>query len=322
MQFDVSVDVRVLLFAFGVSLAAGMFFGAAPARFASATDPNLAMKGGVPSGRGARRWTLRDVLIAVQVALCFVLVTACVVSIEGLQRALSRSLGFNPAGVTTASFDLGLAGYDKARGQAFQQRMTEEAQRLPGVTSAAFSNSMPLSLDQSHSTVFRPGGAAGDPAAANAVVYSASPGFLRTIGMTLLSGRDFDARDTAASPDVAIVNEAFARQVFKTSNPLGARFRFGPGGPLVEVVGVVADARGIQPRNPAVQPHDDPVRALIPAGGADGGGHPSACGAARSGAAALMTSRTLAMASIGFVSCWAPARRAPRLEPAAILKSE
>ncbi|MGH9409772.1 MAG: FtsX-like permease family protein, partial [Vicinamibacterales bacterium] len=243
MQLDVAVDWRVLLFACGVSLVAGILFGAAPARFASATDPNLALKGGVSSSRGVRRWTLRDALIPVQVAVCFVLVTASVVSVEGLERALSLPLGFNPQGVTRASFDLGLAGYDKAHGQAFQQRMQEEASRLPGVISAAFSNSMPLSLDQNHSSVYRTDSGAGDPPAANAVVYSVSPGYLRTIGMPLLSGRDFDARDTATSTEVAIVNETFARHLFKSTNALGRYFRFGPGGPIVEVVGVVGDAK-------------------------------------------------------------------------------
>ena len=243
MQLDVAVDWRVLLFAFGVSLVAGILFGAAPARFASATDPNMALKGGGSSSRGARRWTLRDALIPVQVAVCFVLVTASVVSIRGLQRALSLPLGFDPRGVTTASFDLGLAGYDKAHGQAFQQRMQEEALRIPGVTAAAVSNSMPLSLDQSHNSIYRADAVSGDPAAANAVVYSVSPGFLRTVGMPLLSGRDFDARDSATSPEVSIVNEAFARRVFKSTHVLGQHFRSGPGGPLIEVVGVVADAK-------------------------------------------------------------------------------
>jgi predicted permease len=242
MQLDVSVDWRVVLFACAVSTIAGLLFGVAPARFASATDPNLALKGGVHGRAGGRRWTLRDALIAVQIALCFVLVTACVLSARGLQRALSAPLGFAPRGVATASFDLGLAGYDKARGLEFQRRVAEEAFRIPGVISAAFGNTMPLSLDQSHSSVYRPGGLSDDPAAANAVVYSVGPGYFRTVGIPLLSGRDVDGRDTATSTPVAVVNEAFVRQVLKTDHPVGAHFTYGPGGKLTEVIGVVADA--------------------------------------------------------------------------------
>lgn len=257
MQLDVSVDWRVVLFACAISTAAGLLFGMAPARFASATDPNLALKGGV-QGRAGRRWTFRDALIPVQIALCFVLVTACLLSARGLQRALEAPLGFTPRGVAIASFDLGLAGYDKPRGLEFQQRVAAEASRIPGVTSAGFANTLPLSLDQSHSAVYRPGAVSGDPAAATAVVYSASPGFLRTLGVSLLNGRDFDARDTATSTPVAIVNETFVRQVLRTDAPIGAHFTYGPAGRLVEVIGVTADATfetiGEAPRAAAFNP--------------------------------------------------------------------
>jgi predicted permease len=242
MQLDVSVDWRVVVFACVVSTIAGLLFGVAPARFASATDPNLALKGGVQGPAGGRRWTFRDALIAVQVALCFVLVTACVLSARGLQRALAAPLGFAPRGVATASFDLGLAGYDKARGLEFQRRVAEEASRMPGATSAAFASTLPLSLDQSHSVVYLPGARTGDLAAANAVVYSVGPGYFRTMGISLTSGRDIDARDTATSTPVALVNETFVHKVLKTDHPVGMRFTYGPGGKLVEVIGVVADA--------------------------------------------------------------------------------
>jgi predicted permease len=257
MQLDVSVDWRVVLFASAISTVAGLLFGVAPARFASATDPNLALKGGV-QGRGGRRWTLRDALIPVQIALCFVLVTACLLSARGLQRALSAPLGFAPRGVATASFDLGLAGYDKARALEFQQRVAAEASRMPGVTSAGLGNTLPLSMDQSHSAVYRPGAVKGDPAPATAVVYSVAPGYLKTMGIALLSGRDFDARDTATSTPVAIVNETFVRQVLRTDAPIGAHFTYGPGGRFVEVVGVTADATfetiGEAPRAAAFNP--------------------------------------------------------------------
>jgi predicted permease len=257
MQLDVSVDWRVLLFAFAVSTGAGLLFGVAPARFASATDPNLALKGGV-QGRAGRRWTFRDVLIPVQIALCFVLVTACLLSARGLQRALSAPLGFAPRGVAIASFDLGLAGYDRARGLEFQQRVAIEASRVPGVTSAGLGNTLPLSMDQSHSAVYRPEAVKGDPAPATAVVYSVAPGYLKTMGIALLSGRDFDARDTPTSTPVAIVNETFVRQVLQTAAPIGAHFTYGPGGRLVEVVGVTADATfetiGEAPRAAAFNP--------------------------------------------------------------------
>jgi len=257
MQLDVSIDWRVVVFACAISTAAGLLFGVAPARFASATDPNLALKGGV-QGRAGRRWTFRDALIAVQVALCFVLVTACLLSARGLQRAISAPLGFAPEGVATASFDLGLAGYDKARGLAFQRRVAAEAARIPGATSAGLGNTLPLSMDQSHSVVYRPGALPGDPAPATAVVYSVSPGYLKTMRIALLSGRDFDDRDTATSTPVAIVNQTFVNQVLRTDRPIGAHFTYGPGGRVIEVIGVTADSTfetiGETPRAAAFNP--------------------------------------------------------------------
>ena len=154
VQLDVTVDGRVLLFAFALSLVAGVLFGVAPARFASATDPNVALKGTEPERRLSRRWAFRDLLVAAQVAICFVLVSACFISVRGLQRALVMPLGFEPRGVALASFELGLAGYDQPHGQLFQRRALEEATHLPGVKSAAYSNSLPLSIDQSHNSTY------------------------------------------------------------------------------------------------------------------------------------------------------------------------
>ena len=129
---------------------------------------------------------------------------------------------------------------------------------MPGVTSAGLGNTLPLSMDQSHSAVYRPGAVKGDPSPATAVVYSVAPGYLKTMGIALLSGRDFDARDTATSTPVAIVNETFVRQVLRTDTPIGAHFTYGPGGRFVEVVGVTADATfetiGEAPRAAAFNP--------------------------------------------------------------------
>ena len=246
VQLDVTVDGRVLLFAFALSLVAGVLFGVAPARFASATDPNVALKGTEPERRLSRRWAFRDLLVAAQVAICFVLVSACFISVRGLQRALVMPLGFEPRGVALASFELGLAGYDQPHGQLFQRRALEEATHLPGVKSAAYSNSLPLSIDQSHNSIY-PAEPQGHPTeradAHQAVIYEVSPGFFATMGVRVLAGRDFDWHDTSASPPVAIVNEAFARQILRTRNPLGARFRYGPNGAPIEVVGLVEDGK-------------------------------------------------------------------------------
>ncbi len=245
IQFDIPVDVRVLLFAAIASAAAGLLFGLAPARQAARTNPNSALK--ESDGRQAvgRGWPMRDVLVAVQVAICVVLVSACALSLRGLQQALTMSLGIDPRGVTIVGFDLGLAGYTKEDGAQFQRRVLDAVQQLPGVQSAAYSNSLPLSIDQSSNTIYpddRPTLKASEVQSAN--VYEISPGFLHTLGIRRELGRDIEWRDAQGAPRVAIVNRAFARKIMRTDNPIGRHFTWSwrlsdP----TEIIGVVEDGK-------------------------------------------------------------------------------
>lgn len=243
VQFNVDPDLRVFFFAFAVSLIAALLFGIAPASQASKTDAQAVLKGEQAGWRGTRL-ALRDVLVALQVALCFVLVAACLFSLRGLQQSLSLHLGFQPDGVSVVGFDLGLAGYTEEKGRNFQRSALEAMQQLPGVISAAYSNSVPLSIDQNMSSAYA--GELANPRLADgraAFVYEVSPGYMKTLGIQLLAGRDFDWHDDRNSPPVAIVNQAFGKQVMKTDQPVGKYFRFGTGGPRIEVIGLVEDGK-------------------------------------------------------------------------------
>ncbi len=255
VQFEVAPDGRVFAFAFAAALVSGLLFSIAPARQTLSADPNQALKGGpagglqlrrAPRGRGPRPavwWPVRDLLLAAQMALCCLLVTACLVALRGLARTLVTPLGFEPRGVAMASLDLGLAGYDLKRVDSFQRRALAAASRLPGVTAAGYGNSLPLSIDQSSNTVFRAETTDLRPSQGKiATVYQVSPGYLRTIGARLVAGRDFTWHDDARSPLVAIVNQTFARQVLGKPNAVGMRFRAGQGS-LIEVAGQVEDGR-------------------------------------------------------------------------------
>ena len=244
MQADVGMDARAILFGLAASLVAGVVIGLAPARQASRIDPNTALKGGGESVRlGNRKWAFRDVLVVLQVAISVVLMSACVLSLRGLQEALTLPLGFDPNGIAVAGLDLGLAGYTRQEGQDFQQRVLEAVRHTPGVEAAAYANSLPLSLDQSSTTVFpeherRPG-----LPGVGATYYQVSPGFLPTLGIRLLTGRDFETRDRQDRPAVAIVNQTFARSVLQSPDAVGTRFRYGRTGSWVEVVGIVQDGK-------------------------------------------------------------------------------
>jgi predicted permease len=244
IQFDVTVDVRVLLFAFAVATAAGVLFGIAPAAHAVRADPNAALKGTSEAGT-RRRWSTREALVAVQMVLCFVLVSACLLSIRGLQRSVTMPLGFDPRNVTIASFDLGLAGYETARAAALQQRVVDAVRQLPGVEFAAYSNSVPLSVDQSRNSISVEGAATPGSRAdeLRAIAYQVSPDFFRTLGMRISAGREFDGHDRPGSAHVAVVNHAFVRDILRSTDPLGRRFRFGANGAPIEVIGIVEDAK-------------------------------------------------------------------------------
>jgi predicted permease len=243
VQVDVNPDWRVFLFALAGAIIAGALFGSAPAWRVSRIDANAALRGDA-NAWGGGRLALRDLLVVVQVALCFVLVFASFLALHGLQQALEMNLGFRPQQVATAAFELNLARYTPERGRAFQQQALQTIQQLPGVQSAAYSNSVPLSIDQSHTGVFpadktdlRPSDRIG------VIFYQVSPGFFATMGTKLFGGREFTWYDGEKSPQAAIVNLAFARRVLHTDDAVGKRFRGGGLAPFAEVIGVVEDGK-------------------------------------------------------------------------------
>jgi predicted permease len=244
IALDVTLDAGVLAFAAAISTAAAIVFGLAPARQAARTDSNAVLKGTPHAAQfRPRRWAFQDVLVGLQVTICCVLVAACLLSLVGLREALTLPLGFVPRGATMAGFDLALSGYDRARAEDFQKRAVDAVRNLPGVESASYSNSIPLSIDQSVTMIYPddPSGAA--PAQALDVsFYQVAPGFFRTMGTRLLSGREIEWHDTAATPRVAVVNVAFARAILHTTTPVGRRFDYRRGA-RVEIVGLVEDGK-------------------------------------------------------------------------------
>ena len=239
VQWNVTVDWRVFLFALAGSIVAAGLFGSAPAWHASGTDPNATLRG-LSTTWGRSRLAFRDVLVVIQVALCFVLVSASFLSLRGLQQAFKLNLGFEPQHVSTAAFELNLAGYSEERGRAFQRQALEAIKKLPGVESAAYSNSVPLSIDQSRTSLYpadktdlRPSDRIG------VVFYQVSPEFFAALGIKLLAGREFTWHDDSKSPPVAIINLALAKRAFHTENAVGKRFP----GSLVEVVGIAEDGK-------------------------------------------------------------------------------
>jgi predicted permease len=244
IQLMISSDNWVLLFALALSFVTVLVFIVAPARLVWRTDPHTAVTSAQPVMTVSRRWAFRDILLGVQVAICCVLVTACFTSLRGLDRALHTSLGFNPQNVVLAGFDPSLAGRNEQQAAELQRNIAEQAKQLPGIISAGYANSVPLSIDSNSTTVFND--RVSDFNFANGVhaaLYEISPGYLQSGGTRLLAGRDIRWEDNAKAPGVAVINLTFAEQVIGTPDAVGKRFRVGSSPNLTEVIGIVEDGK-------------------------------------------------------------------------------
>jgi len=241
-QLDLSVDATVLLFAIGASVAVGILVGIAPARFATRLDLNQSLKGHTDLAIRTRRLQGRDVLVAIQVALCVVLLHASLLAMRGLQRASTASLGWNPDNLVMAATEFGLARYPHGQFLAYMDRVLEETKRLPGIESVSLSNSMPLHIDQSNTTIYAL--PLTDPETVRgASFYSVSPGFFANLQISLKAGRDFTAFDGPDAPPVAIMNAILAERLFPGVDAIGRQVRNGRGGPPTTIVGIVDNGK-------------------------------------------------------------------------------
>jgi len=237
------LDWRVFLFTLIISAAATLLFGLVPAVQATKADLLSALKSDAISER-FRHWQLRDYLVGAQVALSVLLMVCSVLVVRSLQRVLQAPIGYQPAGAVAASFDLNIQGYDETRGREFEQRLLEKVRSLPGIESAALANYLPLTLDTSSDGIQVEGQPKLKPTEmplANSFVVSSD--YFRTMRSSLLMGREFDARDKKGAKPVAVVNQAFARKILRSDQPLGMRFSVSSDADPIQVVGVVEDGK-------------------------------------------------------------------------------
>ncbi len=241
-RFDLTADAAVLLFAIAASVCVGVLVGIAPARFAARLDLNQSLRGHADLAAGRRRFHGREVLVAIQVALCVVLLHASFLAVRGLQRASSASLGWSPSNLVMAATELGLARYPREQFDAYLDRVRAGAQRIPGVESVSVSNSMPLHIDQSNTTIHALP-ATEPPIVTAASFYSVSPGFFANLQIPLREGRDFTEFDARTSPAVAVVNRVLAERLFPGENPVGRQVTNGRGGRPIVIVGVAENGK-------------------------------------------------------------------------------
>jgi predicted permease len=238
---DVNPDVAVIAFAALTTVAAAAFACAAAVRRAWTVPlPLLTSSQSANTGSIRRRWSAREWLLVVQVAACSVLLTASAVAIQSVRAAAAAPIGFRPDGLGVVALDVGLVGYSREQTLAFDRQVVAAVSRVPGVTRAAITTSLPLGIDQSSTDVFREGETNLTPARSlEATYYYVTPGYFDTVGTRLIAGRDFTDLDDRTHPSVAIVNEAFARRVVGTANAVGRRFQ--TNGRAIEIIGIAED---------------------------------------------------------------------------------
>jgi len=254
LSISAPLDLRIVGFTALVSFLAAIIFGLAPAWRATQLDLSPSLKDGRTTS-GGRWFGWGRTLVVTQVALSLTLLVGAGLFIRSLVKLRSVDLGFQREHVMVFSVDPQLINYKREQIGGLYQQMLERIGTVPGVTSVSLGRQGLLSGSGTQGSIRLPGFT--PPPQENQVTRSGDnveidvpylsqvgPNFFRTLGMTIVRGRDISPQDNETSPKVAVVNEAFARYYFANQDPIGRRFDRGEeDGGEVEIVGVVKDAK-------------------------------------------------------------------------------
>jgi predicted permease len=237
MAFDLQIDRRVLLYALGLSSLAALVFGLAPARRAARFDVVSSLKDGTNGSIGRQR--LRRGLVVSQIAACSALLVWSGLFARSLGRIADVDPGFDPTGVLLARIEFDDVTHDPTQTAQMVVEMQQRLEQAPNVESVGVSTVVPLSLENEEFDVMLDGSST-DTQRVRVMANRLTPGWFEAVRVSLLAGRDFTWDDRAGAPDVAIVNETFARR-FWNGNAVGQHLRALQRN--VEIVGVVRDSK-------------------------------------------------------------------------------
>jgi macrolide transport system ATP-binding/permease protein len=243
MHLPGEIDWRVLALSAGVCVIATLLLGLVPALQTGRIDLAGTLKSDAAGvvGGGGRAW-VRSGLVVVQVSLSFVLLVGAGLLLRSLQKIRNTSPGFSTHEVLDTAVNLVPAGYDAPRAQTFQDELLERVKALPGVGSAAFARMTPLSYGSFSSTAIAVDGYQPPPDEQPTVQYNeVGPDYFVTMGIPLVSGREFMRSDDEKAALVAIVNETMAAHYWQGRNPIGERVQVK--GRWMQVVGVAKDSK-------------------------------------------------------------------------------
>jgi predicted permease len=237
LTIDAPLDVRVLVFTLVVSVLTGILFGVVPMLRSRRRALIPTLKDDAPFG-GSRRGWLRDGLVVAQVTVCMVLLIGAGLCVRSLLNARNIDPGFDTHDIVLASLDPGSLGYSEVKGREFYQQLLERVMTAPGVTSASLANYLPLGTERMMQGVSVDGVPPPDGEKDFRIqTISLEPGFLRTMGIQVLAGRDFTEQDMRPGSNFAIINAAMAKQFWPKSDPIGQHFKSRD--QMWEVIGVV-----------------------------------------------------------------------------------
>jgi predicted permease len=242
---DIKLDLRALSFTLGVSVLTGLLFSLAPALQATRFDLIPALKNDAAGVVGRRRrWELRNLLVALQVAMSLVLLVSGTLFARSLRNLKAVDLGYTTDQIVTMQTWPEGSGYNLDQSRNFYAQWIERVRALPGVKSAAYAG-LPIRDHGYESEIEVPGSQVPPNERPATLLNGIGSQFFATFGIPLLRGRDFNAQDSVGDNQalkVVIVNDSFARYFFGDENPLGKRLSVGPFKNL-EIVGVVGNAK-------------------------------------------------------------------------------
>jgi predicted permease len=242
---DLSLDWHVMTFTFLVAIITGLIFGLAPALQGSRPDlvSELKERAGGDLRKGSR-FTVRDVLISLQVMVCLIALVGAGLFLVSLRNARAMDTGFDTHNLAMLSFDLGALNYDAPRAREFERRALEAAQNTPGVRGAALSSTIPLFNGGFGRTLFKEGEDNNNGQSGHVSQFSVmSPEYLQTMGIAMVRGQGFDSTIRENTPRVAIINETAAKQIWPNEDPIGKRFTFFRDTSATQVIGIVRDSK-------------------------------------------------------------------------------
>ena len=238
VNLPAEIDWRVMAWCAGVCLFSTLLMGLIPALQAGRIDLAAGLKAesaGVIGGRG--KTYVRSGLVLVQVALSFVLLAGTALLVRSVREVRNTSPGFAAGSLVASSIDFVSAGYDRPRTLNFEDELADRFRGVSGVESVAFSRIRPFTyLGYSSAPVAVEGYDSPPDEQPTADYNEVGPGYLATLGIPLVAGREFTRADNETAPPVAVVNEAMAAQYWRGQDPVGKRLQMD--GRWLRVVGV------------------------------------------------------------------------------------